>query len=349
MRDEACASLSPHFLGMIWVDTPSAGSPLDGAPGPKHSPARGEPPPKGIALTAPNVTPATRGAAKRGPMSDNELALVSGGVFDIPPKTRRILVGALLLGIVLIVVESLVGNKTSTIGTDKIIHFCGYAILAGTAVLALKPAKYVMALVVLFLMGAGVELLQSFTGRSMDWHDQMANTVGLLAGGTAGIGIRYIYSQVSAEQSRQRARERLHTYAANDVILSEGDTVDYFCVVKSGEVEVSVRVGEEFRVLGRVGPGSVLGLPALIEGKGQLTTLRATERTRVYNMTLEELMDSAGDRQAPIAMVLHQLTGYTRLMGKALAEHGIQVDGTQPGDAVTKTHLEPGLQETGRA
>ncbi|MGI9289597.1 MAG: VanZ family protein [Pseudomonadales bacterium] len=67
---------------------------------------------------------------------------------------------------------------------DKLMHFGMYAANAVVAALAFPVARsYVLALLLLFLLGPLIEFLQHFSpGREASVFDQLANTAGLFAG-----------------------------------------------------------------------------------------------------------------------------------------------------------------------
>lgn len=73
---------------------------------------------------------------------------------------------------------------------DLIVHFVAYGGLAGMAAMALKPrGPVIWAVLGLIVMGAGLEILQSFTGRERDIFDAVANSIGALGGGFMGRAI----------------------------------------------------------------------------------------------------------------------------------------------------------------
>ncbi len=71
---------------------------------------------------------------------------------------------------------------------DKLLHFSIHAANAVVAALAFPAARaYVFVLVLLFLLGPLIELLQHFVpGRDASVFDQLANTAGLLTGAIIG-------------------------------------------------------------------------------------------------------------------------------------------------------------------
>jgi hypothetical protein len=125
--------------------------------------------------------------------SSLQLAFLSRSVFDVPPGTRRLIAVAGVAGIVVVTVGSLVGGSEQTIEVDKILHFSGYAILAFLFVLARRPTLYVPGLLMLVGMGALIEYLQSFTGRSMDFADGVATTLGVAVGAAAALDPRRVH------------------------------------------------------------------------------------------------------------------------------------------------------------
>jgi VanZ family protein len=68
-------------------------------------------------------------------------------------------------------------------GWDKAEHFTAYFGLALLATLfwGLRRSLIWVYLVVV-LLGGALEIGQSFTGRDADWHDELANSLGALAG-----------------------------------------------------------------------------------------------------------------------------------------------------------------------
>ena len=237
-------------------------------------------------------------------LEDVQLALLSQSVFDIPPRTRFVLVLVGILGIGIIVMESLVGGQQHTVQLDKIIHFSGYAILSMVFVLALRPMFYVPALIGLVAMGMAIELLQTQTGRSFDLMDELANSVGIAIGSVIGLIIRTIYSYIKTELAAADVRKNLLEFQPGELILREGQPIQKFYVIKDGQVEVSKQVNGKPMRLGTAGPGEVIGILGMIQGTPQYTTIHAQTQTRLYGMDLDQLMDSAGGREQPASLVL---------------------------------------------
>lgn len=258
-------------------------------------------------------------------LKDYQLALFSRAVFDIPPRTRRLLVIAGVGGIVILTMECLVGRQDHTVPLDKIIHFSGYCVLSLTFVLALRPILFVPGLVGLVLMGIAIEFLQRHTGRSFDWYDAYANTLGVATGAGLGLAARGVYAYVQKEFAAKRVQRQLISFAADQVILHEGDPVEQLFLIKSGKVKATRQRNGVPIQLAQGGPGGVIGLLSIAEDEPQFTTVTALEPTTVYRMSLEELMDSAGGRELPISQVLLQCIQKLREVGVKLTEEGIEL------------------------
>ena len=82
---------------------------------------------------------------------------------------------------------------------DKALHSGSYFILAILAVTAFKAKpRALWAMLSLIAMGGALEILQGFIGRDCDINDEIANTIGVIAGGIAA----WIVCQLVARFSR---------------------------------------------------------------------------------------------------------------------------------------------------
>jgi CRP-like cAMP-binding protein len=70
-------------------------------------------------------------------------------------------------------------------------------------------------------------------------------------------------------------------YNNGEVIFEEGKSGDWVCVVLSGSVEVSKRVGGREFVLGKLKPGEIFGELALIGAVKRTATVRAVGETAI--------------------------------------------------------------------
>ncbi len=241
-----------------------------------------------------------------------QLAAITKGVFDIPPRTRRLLSIAGLCGIIIVIVASLQGNRPATIEVDKVLHFSGYFVLAFILVLGLSPKYYVPALLTLIGLGYLIEVVQPLNGRSRDIEDFFANTIGVGVGTFAGLIARGIYAFLKKEIAAIEVRRRLRNYSVGETILSEGAQTSRLFVIESGSVKLTKQFNGKSKDLTTLGPGDVIGLLGAIQGTPQYSTATAVSRTSIYGMDLSELMDSAGGVKHPVALVLSTFADKTR-------------------------------------
>lgn len=74
---------------------------------------------------------------------------------------------------------------------DKAVHFTAYFILSALAVAALRARKKaLLAMLALIGMGAVLEVVQGMIGRDMSARDELANTLGVIAGAVVVWAVR---------------------------------------------------------------------------------------------------------------------------------------------------------------
>jgi VanZ family protein len=83
---------------------------------------------------------------------------------------------------------------------DKTVHFTAYFIVSWLAVTALKSrATALWAMLGLIVMGGALEIVQGLIGRDCSIYDEIANTLGVLAGGlVAWIVVKLVARAVRA-------------------------------------------------------------------------------------------------------------------------------------------------------
>ena len=256
-----------------------------------------------------------------------QLALQSAAVFDVPPRTRRVILVGGLVGVVLIAVASLMSGDTARIESDKIIHFTGYATLAAVLVLGLRPTLYVPGLIALVGLGFGIEYLQSFTGRNLDVWDGLANSIGVFSGATVGLAGRALYSYIRRELILADVRRNTTTWRPGETIFAQGDMSRHFYVIKSGLVRLTRMVDGKSSDLGTVGPGDVIGILAAIERRPLYVSAIATTWAQVFAMEASDLVGESQENDRPAVIVIRALAKYLRDTGEQLeaarAEVGI--------------------------
>jgi len=243
-------------------------------------------------------------------LSDQQLAFKSQMIFDIPPKMRKLLVIAGIVGIVFIVMEGLITGKPSKVEMDKIVHFTGYTIVATVMVLGLRPLLMIPALLGLIGVGIAAEYVQAMFGRSFEYGDMIANASGVSFGLILGILIRKTYNFIRRELSYTHLRKNLLSYNSGEIILNQGDQLNKFYLIKTGRVNI-YRTEDGIReLINSAAAGQSIGALGLILGQEQYTDIVAEEYTEIYGLSLGELMESAGGKELPVSVLLQQAAEY---------------------------------------
>ncbi|MGB0414004.1 MAG: VanZ family protein [Coraliomargarita sp.] len=243
-------------------------------------------------------------ARSHDPLTEEEIKLASNSDFGIPKQLRLVLGIVAVVGIGLIVMESLAPNRPEKIELDKIIHFLGYAALALTFSLALKTKTLILSLLLAAMGGVCIEFLQQLTGRSFDVRDMIANGLGLACGTVIGLIGRWLWSLIERQLAEARAYKKLKVYERGEVIVKEGQQIDHLKIIKSGRVQVTKRSWHKPL---EHGEGGIIGLMAALKNEPQYTTIRALENTVLYEMDFDDLRKDAGGREAPVSLVMNSM------------------------------------------
>lgn len=126
------------------------------------------------------------------------MAISAGGSEPLPRfglrplRWRSAWLGAWVIGWLLAVVLSLLDptDLPPPPGSDKLGHLLAYALLAMWAALIFRRGRPIRwALCALVVLGAGLELAQGLltSTRAMEWLDAVANTLGVLLGGSVAL------------------------------------------------------------------------------------------------------------------------------------------------------------------
>lgn len=240
-------------------------------------------------------------------LSNQELALRSRQVLDLGPRQARLIFLAGVVGVILVVVASLVGNRPETIAVDKLLHFGGYATLAAVFVLSLAPRWYLPALGGLAGTGLLIELLQPLNLRTFDPADALTNVLGIAIGAAAGLGVRLAYGYLKRELVEVQVQHQLLSFAAGDVIVREGQRVEQFYVVKEGVVGLYRQEGAAQVLVARAYPGEMFGLLAEILREPLATTVVAETDVLLFRTDYDRLIADVGGRAQPLGIVLDHL------------------------------------------
>jgi signal transduction histidine kinase len=108
--------------------------------------------------------------------------------------------------------------------------------------------------------------------------------------------------QPELQMLRKIAQER--KFSINELIFKEGDKGDGIYMVKSGQVEISVKLADTVdRVFAKLGPGELLGEMAVLEYKPRSATATAAEDSVIYFIPRDELLAMV-DRSPVLSMEL---------------------------------------------
>ncbi|MEN8149978.1 MAG: cyclic nucleotide-binding domain-containing protein [Planctomycetota bacterium] len=267
-------------------------------------------------------------------LRSRQLALLSGAVLDIPRRTRWVIFTAALTGIGLVVMGSLFsGGQEAHIQTDKLIHFSGYTLLSFLLVVALRPILFIPGLLALIGIGATVEFLQGMTGRSTDFQDAMANSLGVFVGASAGLIGRAIFVWLRTEIIEAQVRKKLEHHESGDVVFRQGERSDEFYVVKSGSVRVDREADGGTTTIGTVGAGELLGFLGVIRGEPNYTTAVVVEDAVLFPMTAAEVLPGkTGEGSSAAAPVIEALSENLVRFALRLEEAGVELT-DRPSDA----------------
>ena len=122
---------------------------------------------------------------------------------------------------------------------------------------------------------------------------------------------------------------KLRTLTAGEYLFEEGDSAEYGYVVKSGQMEIvkSSVTGE--LVLAELGPGSLFGEMALIDGSPRSAGARASENSSVTEIRSDTFNHLIRNDPDTAVRLMKALAGQLRSANKDLAQLsdscGIQV------------------------
>lgn len=255
-------------------------------------------------------------------LEERQLAQLSGMVLDIPPRVRLVLGITAVIGLGLIIMQSLVGNQPGTFRIDKIIHFCGYAMLAAVFVMALRPVLFLPVMIALLGVGFAIEYFQPLMGRERDLHDVFANTLGVAIGAVTGLLGRGVYAWLRRDLALSAVSQRRIRCRAGAVLLREGDSVHAVHIIQSGDVKLTRTVDGHEHELALLGPGDVFGLLGLIQGTPQYATAKAQTAVTLYRLSLDEVIESSGGAEHPVAAVLQASARLVRTLADRSTERG---------------------------
>ena len=109
------------------------------------------------------------------------------------------------------------------------------------------------------------------------------------------------------------------TFATGEYIFREGESGVYGYIIKSGRVVIVKSGLDGERVLGELGPGSLLGEMALIDGNPRSASARADAESVVTEITSKTFNDYIRSNPNAARRIMQTLVGQIRTANKELA------------------------------
>ena len=107
--------------------------------------------------------------------------------------------------------------------------------------------------------------------------------------------------------------------AAGEYLFREGESADYGYVVKSGRIAIVKSGLDGERVLAELGPGSLFGEMALIDGNPRSAAARASEQSVLTEIRAETFNDYIRSNPDAARRIMQTLVGQIRTANKELA------------------------------
>lgn len=127
-------------------------------------------------------------------------------------------------------------------------------------------------------------------------------------------------------QDLQKTAE-LRSYAAGDVIFSQGERGDGFFYVEQGEVEISANVGDDDRrVFARVGPGEIFGEMAVLDDGPRSATATAGGNAKAYFIGREELFQILKTNPETMFRLLRYFSQRIRTTNQQYIDEALQAE-----------------------
>lgn len=123
------------------------------------------------------------------------------------------------------------------------------------------------------------------------------------------------------------ADSRLRTFAAGELIFSEGDSGAEAYVVETGRVAIFKTVREIRVDLGEILPGGIFGEMALIDDQPRMASAIAEVDTACVVVGKDRLLQELERAPKGVRVIVGALLGNIRLMGAELAEARIVLGG----------------------
>jgi EAL domain-containing protein (putative c-di-GMP-specific phosphodiesterase class I) len=126
-------------------------------------------------------------------------------------------------------------------------------------------------------------------------------------------------------------------FTAGSVVFHEGEPGDCAYVIERGLIEVTTQLGEEKRVLGRLGPGEMLGEMAIIDDSLRSATATAVKETEATVVAREQFRTRVEEADPILRLLLNIILKRFR-KEQCLVRHRLLDDRTLPRPASEYEH-----------
>ncbi len=250
----------------------------------------------------------------------------TGPVIDLPPRIKQLFITAFGFGLVLIAAGSLYIGEESTIGTDKIIHFSAYTLLATVLILGVRFKLALVGLVLLALASYLIEFIQPYFGRSKDFGDALANTAGVCIGAGVGFLFRLLTSRIWTELQQMRVERYKKTFPKGSTLIAAGKEQHEFFIIVSGKVEVLREVDGVSKQINTLAEGNCVGLISDALNIVQEDTIVALKDTEVYALDYETVIEESGGEKQPVAIIMKGLISQLHKIRNRIADLNLNKD-----------------------
>ncbi|SVD51224.1 uncharacterized protein METZ01_LOCUS404078, partial [marine metagenome] len=124
--------------------------------------------------------------------------------------------------------------------------------------------------------------------------------------------------------------------ATGEYLFREGESAAFGYIIKSGRVVIVKSGLDGERVLGELGPGSLLGEMALIDGNPRSASARADEESVVTEITSKTFNDYIRTNPSAARRIMETMAGSIRTVNNKLAH---AISNTEPGIPVTDPEI----------
>lgn len=253
-------------------------------------------------------------------MKTQDLAQRLKTLDNISPRHKRLLLLVGLIGGVLVVAGSFLGNSPEPFAADKLMHFSAYGALAAVFVLALKLRWCIYPLIWLGLLSGLIEILQPLNTRSIDLGDAIANILGVLSGASIGLAIRFWYKSLKTEIDSVRPQKSVMTFPAGTTLVEEGQLLELLYTIHKGTVLLYKKQNGRQVAVKRLGEGEMFGLLPEILKVPQYTTVVAETSVQVYPIDYNILIRDNGGPKQPIGILITSMAEEIRKLSQTVSE-----------------------------